>query len=340
MAYDAYDSVNKTQKKEEGGIIYYQLGGSAVQAYLDSKKPKQETKQKEKKSDKSTNNRKPGETGFTAMDITRLASIGLDVGSLATSFAPGAGTIASAGLGVGSSVGNLIADIGEDGFQWSDLGNFGTNLAMDAVGLIPGAGSAGKMGKITQKLIKYAPRIITVLSARNLLTPEHQQSWSKITSKESLSVDDWKNIANDIKAVVGIGRMVHSNVKSSAMRQATKTGNVKIEDKTGNMLAITPETLEKIKSAKTLAEANKALQVEHPDKELASLFSWKVWNNPRIAEDLDFSRANHQNDLDFRVWKSVQESNFGSLRNLVRNPYASRYIRPQEPVRQTTQSTT
>ena len=99
--------------------------------------------------------------------------------------------------------------------------------------------------------------------------------------------------------------MVHSNVKSSAMRQATKTGNVKIEDKTGNMLAITPETLEKIKSAKTLAEANKALQVEHPDKELASLFSWKVWNNPRIAEDLDFSRANHQNDLDFRVWKSV-----------------------------------
>ena len=340
MAYDAYDSVNKTQKKEEGGIIYYQLGGSAVQAYLDSKKPKQETKQKEKKSDKSTNNRKPGETGFTAMDITRLASIGLDVGSLAASFAPGAGTIASAGLGVGSSVGNLIADIGEDGFQWSDLGNFGTNLAMDAVGLIPGAGSAGKMGKITQKLIKYAPRIITVLSARNLLTPEHQQSWSKITSKESLSVDDWKNIANDIKAVVGIGRMVHSNVKSSAMRQATKTGNVKIEDKTGNMLAITPETLEKIKSAKTLAEANKALQVEHPDKELASLFSWKVWNNPRIAEDLDFSRANHQNDLDFRVWKSVQESNFGSLRNLVRNPYASRYIRPQEPVRQTTQSTT
>lgn len=341
MAYEAYDSVNRTQKKEEGGIIYYQFGGKYVQAYKDSKKSKQETKQGEKKEDKSANDRKPGETGFTAMDITRLASIGLDVGSLAAAtFVPGAGTIASAGLGVGSSVGNLIADIGEDGFQWSDLGNFGTNLAMDAVGLIPGAGSAGKMGKITQKLIKYVPRIITVLSARNLLTPEHQQSWSKITSKESLSVDDWKNIANDIKAVVGIGRMVHSNVKSSAMRQATKTGNVKIEDETGNMLAVTPETLQKIKNAKTLAEANEALQKEHPDKKLASLFSWKAWDNPRIAEDLDFSRANHQNDLDFRVWKSVQESNFGSLRNLVRNPYASRYIRPQEPVRQTTQQVT
>lgn len=342
MAYEAYDSVNRTQKKEEGGIIYYQFGGKYIQAYKDSKKPKQETKQEINQEEKkgSANNRKPGETGFTAMDITRLASIGLDVGSIAASFVPGYGTIASAGLGVGSSVGNLIADIGEDGFQWSDLGNFGTNLAMDAVGLIPGAGSTAKMGKITQKLIKYVPRIITVLSARNLLTPEHQQSWSKITSKESLSADDWKNIANDIKVVVGIGRMVHSNVKSSAMRQATKTGNVRIEDETGNMLSVTPETLDKIKNAKTLVEANKALQVEHPDKKLASLFSWKAWNNPRIAEDLDFSRANHQNDLDFRVWKSVQESNFGSLRNLIRNPYASRYTRPQGSVSQTTRQST
>ena len=72
----------------------------------------------------------------------------MDLTSAISSFVPGAGTAVSGITGIGSTLTTFGADIAEDGFQLSDLGNAATGLGMDIVGLIPGFGTAGKAAKI------------------------------------------------------------------------------------------------------------------------------------------------------------------------------------------------
>ena len=107
------------------------------------------------------------QTGFTGTDIARLASIGMDMGSLAAAYTGpetmGIGTLVSAGLGVGSTATNLVADLVDGENTWEALKTAGYGLGMDTLGLIPGAGTAGKLGKIGKTAIKYVPRILAYL---------------------------------------------------------------------------------------------------------------------------------------------------------------------------------
>ena len=104
----------------------------------------------------------PGNAKFSAMDKWRLANAGADILSMISAYVPVYGTAASAVTGVGSTFSNLGADIAEDGFQWSDLGNFGLSLGMDAMGLIPGLGSSSKVGKIVKTLKTVIPTALLI----------------------------------------------------------------------------------------------------------------------------------------------------------------------------------
>ena len=104
----------------------------------------------------------PGNAKFSAMDKWRLANAGADILSMISAYVPVYGTAASAITGVGSTFSNLGADIAEDGFQWSDLGNFGLSLGMDAMGLIPGLGSFSKVGKIVKTLKTVIPTALLI----------------------------------------------------------------------------------------------------------------------------------------------------------------------------------
>jgi hypothetical protein len=59
--------------------------------------------------------------------------------------------------------------------------NFGMNLGMDALGLIPGGGVASKMGKIVKTLKGTVPLIIALPGVASMLanSPEIAKSWKK-----------------------------------------------------------------------------------------------------------------------------------------------------------------
>ncbi len=151
------------------------------------------------------------QTGFTGTDIARLASIGMDMGSLAAAYTGpetmGVGTLVSAGLGVGSTLTNLGADLIDGENTWEALKTAGYGLGMDTLGLIPGAGTAGKLGKIGKTAIKYVPRILaylgTLQGVQNM--PYIVNSFKKLGTNQKLTVDDYRNMAQGIGLITGIG---------------------------------------------------------------------------------------------------------------------------------------
>ena len=71
----------------------------------------------------------------------------MDVASALSAFVPVYGTAVSAGTGLISSLTNFGADLKDNSVSLGDsFKNLGANLAMDAVGLVPGFGAAGKAG--------------------------------------------------------------------------------------------------------------------------------------------------------------------------------------------------
>lgn len=195
-----------------------QLGMSIYtkQGYENAKKQKQAkaavSKQTAQDKGRTAQQQKNMEkTGFTGTDIARLASIGMDMGSLAAAYTGpetmGIGTLVSAGLGVGSTATNLVADLVDGENTWEALKTAGYGLGMDTLGLIPGAGTASKLGKIGKTAVKYVPRILaylgTLQGVQNM--PYIINSFKKLGTNQELTVDDYRNMAQGISLITGIG---------------------------------------------------------------------------------------------------------------------------------------
>ena len=357
------------QSNKEGGILKFQYGGvdqNAINNYIanynNTKKKEEEAKKAKEKSSTSgriediqlgrskeeiESGQRTLSDGLTWTDYVRLGSIAADLTSAISSYVPGYGTLVSGVSGIGSTTANLVADIGEDGFQMSDLGNFAVGLGMDVIGLIPGFGTAGKAAKISKTLVRYAPYVLGGLQAANALSEPSRASWGKIMDGrfKDLTVDDLRNIAAGITAFTSLNNQIGTRLKASAMKTATKTGDNLISDKTGEMLRITPEKLREIQNAKTLEEANGILQSipGYEKKELASHFrSW--WNpkrlidhNPSVADHYDWSKLRgtklDKGKLsDAGIFKIARTSNLGNLNWHLKtqNPYYKKYLDPNK----------
>lgn len=317
---------------------------------LQTKSEKQAAKQKENQKEINNPNtpedrkrqlasqRKPGDTEFTATDIARITAAGTDVASALSAFVPVYGTAISAGTGLASTFVNLGADVSDDSLsKWDVAKNFGANIVMDAVGLIPGFGTAGKAGKITKTLVKYVPRIVTALSAANALSPESRASWVKLASKESLTVKDWQNIAAGCSALAGISRGAVGHFKANAMAKGTKTKDFNITAADGKQYKVTAEQLETLKKQKSLEDVNKEFRKIHPDAELNSFFRNGKWqqirhlhfNNPQVKSVYDFSRLNNQGSFsDANIWKTARENNLYGFSIDIKNPYKNSLLKP------------
>lgn len=349
MAYDWYKKNQAVSSNKNGGILsYLQEGGfmkrarEARQQRKQQEQPQQKVQQKQEdnrtKEQKEAGQRKISD-GLSGTDIARLAAIGMDLTSAISSFVPGAGTAVSGITGIGSTLTTLGADIAEDGFQWSDLGNAGVGLGMDIVGMIPGFGTAGKASKIGKQLVKFAPLVLGALQAQNALSEPSRKSWQKIIDGKfkDLTVDDLRNLASGVTAFTSLSNQAGIRMKNSAMKSATKTGDKTIESKTGEMVRITPEKLEELRKAKSLKDQNAILQSipGNEGKELASKVRGnfnitRLWdNNPRIADHYDWSRLrgtvfDNSNSLpsDAQIFQSVRQSNLGNINWHLRNPYS------------------
>ena len=285
--------------------------------------------------------RKPGDTEFTATDIARISAAGMDVASALSAFAPVYGTAISAGSGLISSLTNFGADMFDKSVSAGDMWkNLGTNIAMDAVGLVPGFGTAGKAGKITKTLVKYVPKIVTALSAANALSPESRASWAKLASNESLTVKDWQNIAAGCSALAGVSRGAVGHFNAHTMAKGTKTKDFNITASDGKQYKVTAEQLETLKKQKSLEDINKEFKKIHPDAELGSFFRNGKWqqlrhlhfNNPQVKSVYDFSRLNNQGTFsNSNIWKVARENNLRGISLDVKNPYKNSLLKQPTP---------
>ena len=316
---------------------------------LQTKAEKEAAKEKENK--KAINNpntpedkkrqlagqRKPGDTEFTATDIARISAAGMDVASALSAFVPVYGTAISAGTGLASSLTNFGADMFDKSVSAGDMWkNLGANIAMDTVGLIPGFGTAGKAGKITKTLVKYVPKIVTALSAANVLSPESRASWAKLASKESLTVRDWQNIAAGCSALAGVSRGAVGHFNAHTMAKGTKTKDFNITASDGKQYKVTAEQLETLKKQKSLEDINKEFKKLHPDAELNSFFRNGKWqqlrhlhfNNPQVKSVYDFDRLNNQGTFsNSNIWKVARENNLRGISLDVKNPYKNSLLK-------------
>lgn len=320
---------------------------------LQTKAEKEAAKEKENKKTLSNPNtpedkkrqiasqRKPGDTEFTATDIARISAAGMDVVSALSAFVPVYGTAASAGTGLISSLTNFGADMFDKSVSAGDMWkNLGTNIAMDAVGLVPGFGTAGKAGKITKTLIKYVPKIVTALSAANALSPESRASWAKLASNESLTVKDWQNIAAGCSALAGVSRGAVGHFNAHTMAKGTKTKDFNITASDGKQYKVTAEQLETLKKQKSLEDINKEFKKLYPDAELSSFFRNGKWqqlrhlhfNNPQVKSVYDFSRLNNQGTFsNSNIWKIARENNLRGISLDVKNPYKNSLLKQPTP---------
>lgn len=351
MAYDWYKKNQTVPSNKNGGILsYLQEGGFMKRAREARQQRKQQEQSQQKVQQEQEDNRTKEQKeagqrkisdGLSGTDIARLAAIGMDLTSAISSFVPGAGTAVSGITGIGSTLTTLGADIAEDGFQWSDLGNAGVGLGMDIVGMIPGFGAAGKASKIGKQLVRFAPLVLGTLQAQNALSEPSRKSWQKIIDGnfKDLTVDDLRNLASGVTAFTSLSNQAGIRMKNSAMRSAAKTGDKTIESKTGEMVRITPEKLEELRNAKSLKDQNAILQSipGNEGKELASKVRGnfnitRLWdNNPRIADHYDWSRlrgtafdkSKWGMPSDAEVFQAARQSNFGNINwhLKLQNPY-------------------
>lgn len=285
--------------------------------------------------------RKPGDTEFTATDIARISAAGMDVASALSAFVPVYGTAISAGSGLISSLTNFGADMFDKSVSAGDMWkNLGTNIAMDAVGLVPGFGASGKAGKITKTLVKYVPKIVTALSAANALSPESRASWAKLASNESLTVKDWQNIAAGCSALAGVSRGAVGHFNAHTMAKGTKTKDFNITASDGKQYKVTAEQLETLKKQKSLEDINKEFKKLYPDAELGSFFRNGRWqqlrhlhfNNPQVKSVYDFSRLNNQGTFsNSNIWKVARENNLRGISLDVKNPYKNSLLKQPTP---------
>lgn len=218
--------------------------------------------------------RKPADTGFTASDYARLGAIGADL----ISMIPGAGVVGYAG-----TLANFGADWGQDGLDWGDVGRLAMNLGLDTVGLIPGLGAAAKGSKVVKNLIKWTPRLLSAAAAINYTGPGIESARKLATNPKDLSVDDYRNLAELIKVVVGGGKGVKRQIQSKQLRNAAATGNHVITSATGKEYTVTGAQLDEIASHGKLKDQQAAFQkITKSDDRLGRQVNFS-WHNPFIT---------------------------------------------------------
>lgn len=347
LANGEYDK--RIAKREEGGIIKFQQGGSTreanyqkfIQQFADEE-VKQQVEAKAKATDRTVKQveeggRKPmaDNQEWEWDDYTRLGAAGADVASIIASFVPGYGTVASAGLGVGSTLANFTADM-KDGFQWGDLGNLGLGLGMDAVGLIPGLGAAGKGSKILKNLLKVAPKLMTAWSVSTSFAPA-MQAFTKLRDKgaKEMTVDDWKALANGLTAAAGATRWGASAARNKRLTNQHGLPYRTVTTKSGKQVSMGEDQFQQMRRATGIEEQNKVLQSVAEGEELPTTF--KNWyslkrvtqGTPSVSKGVDFSTMDlRRATSDGKVLEPHPLSNEGIWEYMVNNSWGKSFKKP------------
>lgn len=260
MAYSEYDKRNKKSNEAQK----HQLGGTFKD--MESRRNKaQEEKQKVEQKSYATGRTKEQiesdqapHTEWSKADLLRLGAIGGDVASLIASMT-GVGSVASAGIGMASTAANQAADMAEGMGFLESLGNNAVSYGLDALSLIPFA-RAAKIPTTIKAIAGFAPKLMAIISTAQGISnaPEITKSLSKLNSSESLTVEDWRNIANGIQIVLGGTAATHRASKAKSHVDAARTNDEWLKTEQGYR-RISEQDMKKLREAATIKEQNTIL---------------------------------------------------------------------------------
>lgn len=260
MAYSEYDKRNKKSNEAQK----HQLGGTFKD--MESRRNKaQEEKQKVEQKSYATGRTKEQiesdqapHTEWSKADLLRLGAIGGDVASLIASMT-GVGSVASAGIGMASTAANQAADMAEGMGFLESLGNNAVSYGLDALSLIPFA-RAAKIPKTIKAIAGFAPKLMAIISTAQGISnaPEITKSLSKLNSSESLTVEDWRNIANGIQIVLGGTAATHRASKAKSHVDAARTNDEWLKTEQGYR-RISEQDMKKLREAATIKKQNTIL---------------------------------------------------------------------------------
>lgn len=260
MAYSEYDKRNKKSNEAQK----HQLGGTFKD--MESRRNKaQEEKQKVEQKSYATGRTKEQiesdqapHTEWSKADLLRLGAIGGDVASLIASMT-GVGSVASAGIGMASTAANQAADMAEGMGFLESLGNNAVSYGLDALSLIPFA-RAAKIPRTIKAIAGFAPKLMAIISTAQGISnaPEITKSLSKLNSSESLTVEDWRNIANGIQIVLGGTAATHRASKAKSHVDAARTNDEWLKTEQGYR-RISEQDMKKLREAATIKEQNTIL---------------------------------------------------------------------------------
>ena len=209
---------NDTISEKNGGIIKA-AEGTTLNLYDDkfsknnydiikeerqSKKITDEMDRRNLSESQTVANKRVVSQDLTTADVLRFGAMAQDIAGLIASFT--GGNALSAGLGLTAMGTDLTADIMDKSVTKGQvLRNALFNTGMAAISWIPGANT----GKLARNLIKYAPKIMGLISAGAIAVNEDIiESWKKVGNKnEKLTVEDWKNIGYTLTAAAGLTRL-------------------------------------------------------------------------------------------------------------------------------------
>jgi hypothetical protein len=191
--------VNLPQFKN-GGELKLQTGGA-----INAGSKQNESKLKIEEPVKShTEQARLGIDKLSAAEKAELASIGMDVLGTAAGFLGPMGDIVGSGVGIAASATQLGADISRAGrLTGKDALRFARNVGLDALGLVPVLGDASRAAK-TIKNVQKASKWLSPLFIGAGLTSA-AGSVDKIMNGETLTVDDWGNLAAGFQAMTNLG---------------------------------------------------------------------------------------------------------------------------------------
>ena len=253
------------------GLYWDSIGNRVVQPYNQTTTPlttnfqdivnqntpeylAQQKKQQEEQRKINAGNRKVNDGEWQTEDYLRMGAMAQDIAGTVAAFLPGYGTAASAGLGLTALGTNMAADIADDSVSgWEVAKNAGINLGLGVVGLVPGLGLASKSGKWIAQAAKWAPRLLTMAAAGQIALDDNiKQSLAKVTSDETLTVNDWKNVGYALSTMAGLARgargIVDNRKYKPAFKEASKTETF-ITTKSGKKISATKEQVDKINKA-------------------------------------------------------------------------------------------
>lgn len=220
-------------------------------------------------------------TKFTGWEKARLVGVVADLASMGAGMA-GAAPV-SIGAGLGSTALNFAADLGDGSMStWNAVKNAGVNVGFDLLGSV---GGIGKAGKVTNTLIKFAPRIMAAIGTMQGVAnaPTIMASFKKVLDPNAkLTVQDYQNMVQGIGLVTGIGgaagRKLH-NYKKATEHTWDQVGLYMNKKGTKNKTMFTF----KGEDAKAIRNAKSSAEIKAITDKYAKLRNYELSSSTRIT---------------------------------------------------------